>query len=183
MMVLRLLFTDLFHSGLWSYDFLSDKTANCRAGLAYNKTTRQNSEQCHERVEQNSYKVVQMLLLVAVIRSISRTCRADIVRISHRRRTYVAKTRRQTRTRWREFLHREKRREMATYTRCMYEFMRYLYDICPTCVRDENSHENFKPFKILDTTCRVLASSGDISTTCEDICTSSTRHMTSYCEL
>ena len=182
-MVLRLLFTGLFLSGLWSHDFLSDKTANCIAGLGYNKTTRQNSEQCRERVEQNSYKVVQMLLFVAVTRSISRTCRADIVRMSHRRRTYVAKTRRRTRTRWREFLYREKRREMATYTRCLYEFMRHLYDICPTCVRDENSHENFKPFEILATTCRVLATSGDISTTCEDICTSSTRHMTSYCEL
>ena len=83
-MVLRLLFTGLFLSGLWSHDFLRDKTANCRAGLGYNKTTRQNSEQCRERVEQNSYKVVQMLLFVAVTRSISRTCRADIVRMSHR---------------------------------------------------------------------------------------------------
>ena len=132
-MVLRLLFTGLFLSGLWRHDFLSDKTANCRAGLRYNKTTPQNSEQCRMRVEQNSYKVVQMLLFVAVTRSISRTCRADVVRMSHRRRTYVTKTRRQTRTRWREFLHREKRGEITTYTRCMYEFMRHLYDICPTC--------------------------------------------------
>ena len=37
----------------------------------------------------------------------------------------------------------------SVYTRCLYEFMRHLYDICPTCVWDEKSHENFKPFKIL----------------------------------
>ena len=83
-MVLRLLFTGLFLSGLWSHDFLSDKTENCRAGLGYNKTTRQNSEQCRERVEQNSYKVVQMLLFVAVTRNISRTCRTDVVLMSQK---------------------------------------------------------------------------------------------------
>ena len=83
-MVLRLLFTGLFLSGLWRHDFLSEKTANCRTGLGYNKTTRQNSEQCRERVEQNSYKVVQMLLFVAVTRSISRTCRADVVLMSQK---------------------------------------------------------------------------------------------------
>ena len=61
--------------------FSSDKSANCRSGLGSNKTTRHNSEQCREQVGQNSYKVVQMLLFVAVTRSISR-----------RHRTHVAKT-------------------------------------------------------------------------------------------
>ena len=68
--------------GFWSHDLLRDKTANCWSGLGKNKTTRQNSRQCRERVEHNSYKVVQMLLFVAVTRSISQTCRADIVRMS-----------------------------------------------------------------------------------------------------
>ena len=79
---LRLLFTGLVFFGLWSHAYLSEKTANQRSGLGYNKTTRQNSEQCRERVEQNSYKVVQMLLFVVENRSISRTCRADIVLMS-----------------------------------------------------------------------------------------------------
>ena len=43
----------------------------------------QTSKQCRERVEQNSYKVVQMLLFVVVTRSIaSYTCHGDVVLMS-----------------------------------------------------------------------------------------------------
>ena len=57
----------------------------------------------------------------------------------------------------RDFLDAEKWRQV---TRCLphvLEFVRQPLDMSSTCVRDENSHENFKRFKILVALSRVLA--------------------------
>ena len=103
-------------------------------------------------------------------------CRADIVLMSCKLVCKLGASRT-------SLIYGEKRQQLKTFTRCLYEFVRHPFDIPSTCLRDKKSHDNFKPFKILAASCRVLATLGDISTTCEDNCTSFTRHMTRCGEL
>ena len=106
--------------------------------------------------------------------AMSRTCRtkleqyrADVVRcraisplverMSYRYRRQVFPTRSKLVTCRRRLLHDEKLRQMETCVRHVYEYVRAPHDISSTRAREENSRENFKPFKVLSSPWRVLA--------------------------